>query len=92
MLRVEWADAHAGEDSWIHVSDIDDIGEYIVVSVGQLLLPGDGGQTGHISLALSIGMDDCIDGIINIPFGMIRSVSLLDGTHVTLDRIMRHIQ
>ena len=75
----------------MHISDIDDIGEYIVVSVGQLLVPGDGGQSGHISLALSIGKDDCVDGIINIPFGMVRSVSLLDGSHVSLDHIMHHI-
>lgn len=88
MLRVEWADAHAGEDSWIHISDIDDIGEYIVVSVGQLLLPGDGGQTGHISLALSIGKDDCVDGIINIPYGMVRSISLLDGSYISLENVI----
>ena len=91
MLRVEWADAHAGEDSWIHISDIDDIGEYLVISVGQLLLPGDGGQTGHISLALSIGKDDCVDGIINIPFGMIRAISVLDGASVSLDSLLRQI-
>jgi len=92
MLRVEWADAHAGEDSWVHISDIEDIGEYVVTSVGLLLLPGDGGQTGHISLALSIGKDDCVDGIINIPFGMVRSVYLLDGSVVPLDQVLHQIR
>jgi len=87
MLRVEWVDAHAGEETWIHVDDIEDIGDYVVVSVGQLLKVGDGGQTGHISLALSIGKDDCIDGIINIPLGMVRSVALLDGDQIAIDRL-----
>jgi hypothetical protein len=85
MLRVEWADAHAGEDTWVHVSDIEDKGEYTVISVGQLLRLGDGGQTGHISLALSIGKDDCIDGIINIPLGMVRSITILSGDQIEID-------
>jgi hypothetical protein len=89
MLRVDWVDAHAGEDTWVHVSDIDDIGDYMVCSVGQLLLPGDGGQTGHISLALSIGKDDCVDGIINIPLGMVRSVAILNGETVSIEKIVR---
>lgn len=90
MLRVEWVDAHAGEETWIHVDDIEDIGDYVVVSVGQLLKPGDGGQTGHVSLALSIGKDDCVDGIINIPLGMVKSIAVLDGDPTNIDHVLRH--
>lgn len=75
IVLVTWADAHANEEgTWVSLADIEDKGDYIVTSVGIVLEPGDGGQTGHLSLAQTIAPDDYGDHIINIPNGMIRTV------------------
>lgn len=78
VVQIVWADAHANEEgSWVFIPDIEDKGEYLVTSVGMMLEPGDGGQSGHITITQSIGPDEFADHIINIPNGMIRSVKVL---------------
>lgn len=77
MVLVRWADAHAHEDGWTYLHEIEDTGEYIVSSVGWRLSPGDGGKEDHISLAQSIGTDDAADHIIHIPEAMVRTLSEL---------------
>lgn len=89
MVLVEWADAYAHEGSWIYISDLVDKGEYPVVSIGWLLETGDGGQTGHVTLAQSIGHDDAADHIINIPVGMVRRIAVLDDQPVKLADFIR---
>ena len=79
QVVVHWADAHAdGEGTWTPLAELADNGEYIVESVGFLLTAGDGGKTGHVSLAQSITTDDMADHIIHIPQGMIRSIKILE--------------
>lgn len=81
IVLVTWADAHANDEgTWVSLADLEDKGEYIVTSVGVVLEPGDGGQTGHLSLAQSIAPDDYGDHIINIPDGMVRTVVTLGST------------
>jgi hypothetical protein len=81
VVLVTWADAHAHEDgTWVHISDIVDKGDYIVTSTGILLEQGEGGQTGHISIAQSVGPDEYADHIINIPNGMVKTMTVLTTT------------
>lgn len=79
MVFVEWADAHANEDgSWVFLASVKDEGEYLVRSVGYLLEPGKGGQSGHVCIAQSYGSRDGVaDHIINIPDGMVRRLEYL---------------
>lgn len=79
MVQVLWADAHANEDgAWVYLKSVKDEGEYIVESIGWLLEVGDGGQSGHVTIAQSIGVrDNVADHIINIPNGMVRSLRYL---------------
>jgi photosystem II stability/assembly factor-like uncharacterized protein len=78
IVLVTWADAHADQEgSWVHIPDIEDKGDYIVTSVGILLEPGDGGQTGHVSLAQTVAPDDYADHIVNIPNGMVKNLLVL---------------
>lgn len=82
IVLVTWADAHADQEgSWVHLPDIEDKGEYIVTSVGIVLEVGDGGQTGHLSIAQTVAPDDFADHIINIPNGMIRTLIELGSTN-----------
>jgi hypothetical protein len=81
IVLVTWADAHADQEgSWVHLPDVEDKGEYIVTSVGIVLEPGDGGQTGHLSIAQTVAPDEYADHIINIPEGMVRSLTTLGAT------------
>lgn len=81
VVLVSWADAHANEEgSWVHIPDIIDKGDYIVTSVGILLETGAGGQTGHVTIAQSLGPDEFADHIINIPNGMVKNLSVLAST------------
>jgi len=90
FVRIEWADAHAhDEDSWVYLSNVPDRGEYLVSSIGHLLALGDGGQTGHVSIAQSIGVrDDAGDHIIHIPVGMVRNLWVLKGRPITLEKLL----
>lgn len=81
IVLVTWADAHANDEgSWVHIPDIEDKGDYIVQSVGILLEPGDGGQTGHVSLAQTVAPDEYADHIVNIPNGMVKNLLVLGET------------
>lgn len=81
IVLVTWADAHAHQEgTWVHISEIEDKGDYVVTSVGILLEAGEGGQTGHISLAQTVAPDDYVDHIINIPSGMVKTVVTLGST------------
>jgi photosystem II stability/assembly factor-like uncharacterized protein len=81
IVLVTWADAHAHQEgTWVHISEIEDKGDYVVTSVGVLLEVGDGGQTGHVSLAQTVAPDDYVDHIINIPNGMVKTVVTLGAT------------
>lgn len=78
MVFVLWADAYANEEgSWVFLNSIKDEGEYLVRTVGWLLEPGSGGQTGHVSVAQSYGKDGVADHILNIPNGMVREMQYL---------------
>ena len=89
-VLIEWADAYAHEGSWIFLSDIVDEGEYLVESIGFLIEPGEGGQTGHLTIAQSLGKDNAGDHIINIPLGMVRKVSLLDDEPLRLVDFLKY--
>jgi hypothetical protein len=81
IVVVTWADAHANEEgSWVHIPDIIDKGDYIVTSVGIVLDTGDGGQSGHLTITQSLGPDEFADHIINIPNGMIKTMTVLGTT------------
>lgn len=89
MVLVEWADAYADENTWRFIEDIEDEGDYTVTTIGWLLEVGDGGQTGHVSVAQSIGIrDDAVDHIINIPQGMVRKLLTLS---VDADRLQHFL-
>lgn len=81
IVLVTWADAHANEEGgWVQLHEIEDKGDYIVTSVGILLEVGDGGQTGHVSIAQTVAPDDFADHIINIPNGMVKALMVLGNT------------
>lgn len=81
IVVISWADAHANEQgSWVFIPDIVDKGDYIVTSVGVLLELGDGGQSGHVTIAQSLGPDEYADHLINIPNGMVKSMTVLATT------------
>lgn len=90
LVHVRWADAWAdGDPGWRHLEEIEDEGEYLVDTVGWLLHVGDGGQTGHVTVAQSIGeRDDAVDHVINIPLGMVRTISVCRGKQVDLAKVM----
>jgi photosystem II stability/assembly factor-like uncharacterized protein len=79
IVVISWADAHADQEgSWVHIPDIEDKGDYLVTTVGVVLEAGNGGQTGHVSVAQTISNDEFADHIINIPVGMIKTMRVLD--------------
>lgn len=93
MVAVEWADAYVEENTWCFLHDIEDKGEYIVATVGWLLKAGEGGQTGHVSVAQSLGArDGAVDNVIHIPAGMVRSLRSLTGDRVSLLEMFRRRQ
>lgn len=72
LAFVVWHDAHS-EESWSRLSDLDPE-PYIVETVG-FLLPD--AKPGHVVIAQSIGSDDSIDSVLQIPAGMVVSVTVL---------------
>lgn len=75
---VTWADAHAGPDEWCDPAEMDDTGEYLVVSLGHLLPSGEGGKDGHVTVAQSLTPDGHVDHILHIPTGMVRSLKVVN--------------
>lgn len=72
LALVTWHDAHS-EGSWSRLSDLD-AEPYVVQTVG-FLLPD--AKPDHVVIAQSIGSDESMDSIIQIPAGMVVSVTLL---------------
>lgn len=77
IVRVDWADAHAGPEHWTALDEMEDDGEYIVSSVGYLLPTSDGGKDGHVTLVQSITPHDDVDHTLHIPVGMVRKCVVL---------------
>jgi hypothetical protein len=72
LALVIWHDAHS-EDSWSQLTDLDPE-PYVVETVG-FLLPD--AKPGHVVIAQSIGSDDSMDSVLQIPVGMVVSVTTL---------------
>lgn len=73
LALVVWHDAHS-EGSWCRLSDLDPE-PYAVETVG-FLIPD--AKPGHVVIAQSIGPDDAIDNIVEIPAAMVVKVVLLN--------------
>jgi hypothetical protein len=71
-VLVIWHDAHA-EHSWTTLEELD-CDPYVVQTVG-FLLPD--AKRGHVVVAQSIGSDDALDSVLQIPVGMIRKTVVL---------------
>ena len=77
LVRILWADAHAGNQEWSPLEELDDHDEYLVESVGFLLPETAGGKKGHVSLAQSITPDGHVDHVLYVPAGMVRHMETL---------------
>jgi hypothetical protein len=73
-VLVIWHDAHAGSSRWEHLDDLEDDGHYEVKSIGYLLKVRRGGKKGHVSLAQSLGGEECVDSILHIPVKMVKQI------------------
>lgn len=72
LVLVVWHDAHSNE-GWSHLSDVE-AAPYDVHTVG-FLVPN--AKPGHLVIAQSIGPDDAVDCVIQIPVGMVVSMTTL---------------
>ena len=72
LALVVWHDAHS-EESWSRLSDLDPE-PYVVETLGFLFPEA---KPGHVVIAQSMGSDDSIDSVLQIPAGMVVSVTLL---------------
>lgn len=79
VVCLQWHDAHAGTDTWIHIEDANDLSPYVVWSVGYLLEIGKGGKPGHVSVAQSWSEDDALDSVLHVPVEMVQRVFVLKG-------------
>ena len=77
LVRVIWADAHAGPQEWQPMEEMDVAGEYLVESVGHLVPVTMGGKVDHVTLAQSITPEAHVDHVIYIPSGMVRMIETL---------------
>jgi len=77
LVLVVWHDAHSCE-GWSELSDVDNE-PYDVQTVG-FMIPN--AKAGHVVLAQSIGPDDALDGILQIPAGMVVSCTVLGNPQV----------
>lgn len=74
MVAITWADAHADCAQWTGIEEIEDDGEFLVRSVGLLLV---GAKRGYVSIAQSLDPNDTVDSVLHIPKGMVRRVEAL---------------
>jgi|DEB0MinimDraft_6_1074348.scaffolds.fasta_scaffold183821_2 hypothetical protein len=74
MVAITWADAHGDCAEWTDLTEVEDDGDYLVRSVGILLV---GAKRGHLSIAQSITPDEDVDSVLHIPKGMVRRVEAL---------------
>ena len=71
-VLIVWHDAHA-EHSWTTLDELDS-DPYVVETIG-FLLPN--AKKDHVVIAQSIGSDDGLDAVLQIPVGMVRQTILL---------------
>jgi hypothetical protein len=71
-VLIIWHDAHA-EHSWTTLDELDS-DPYVVETIG-FLLPD--AKRGHVVVAQSIGSDDGLDAVLQIPVGMVRKTVVL---------------
>lgn len=69
---VVWHDAHA-EHSWTSLDELESE-PYVVESVGWMLPDA---KPDHVVIAQSIGSDDALDSVLQIPVGMVQRILLL---------------
>ena len=74
LVAITWADAHADCYEWTGLADVEDTGDYLVRSVGILLVDA---KRGHVSIAQSMTPDEDVDSVLHIPKGMVRRVEAL---------------
>ncbi len=71
-VLIIWHDAHA-EHSWTTLDELDS-DPYVVETIG-FLLPN--AKKEHVVVVQSIGSDDGLDAVLQIPVGMVRQTILL---------------
>lgn len=74
LVALTWADAHADCTEWTHLDEIEDDGEFLVRSVGFLLV---GAKRGYVSIAQSIDPNENVDSVLHVPKGMVRRLEAL---------------
>jgi len=72
---VVWADAHTNTTTWTAIEDLDQE-EYLVETCGFLLATCDGGKPEHVTVYQSKTPDGEVDGVLNIPVGMVRQLKI----------------
>jgi len=85
IVVVEWADAHAGADTWLPISALDKHGEVVIASCGFLLPVDEGGRDKHVTLVQSFD-DDHVDHVLHIPVGMVRKIKTVGSFKITSHR------
>lgn len=84
-VRVEWHDAHVGEDRWEDRENLEDDGPCVVHSCGFLLTESQGGKAGHVSLVATWSDDDMVHSVFHIPQQMVQRVEFLVRSHELAD-------
>ena len=72
LVVVVWHDAHS-EQSWTSVEELDS-DPYVVRTAGYLLPDA---KPGHVVIAQSVGPDGALDGVLQIPVGMVQETILV---------------
>jgi hypothetical protein len=77
VVKVLWADAHAGDGGWQELDDYQDDGEVLVHTVGFRVDPGQPSyKIGHITVWQSLSGRDGIHPF-HIPVDMVRHIVIL---------------
>lgn len=85
IVVIEWADAHAGADSWTSIDSLDKDGEVVIVTAGFLLPIEQGGRDQHVTIVQSFD-DTHVDHVLHVPVAMIRSMKHVGNYVITSDR------
>lgn len=72
LVVVVWHDAHS-EQSWTSVEQLD-ADPYIVRTAGYLIPDA---KPAHVVIAQSVGPDGAMDGVLQIPVGMVQETILV---------------
>lgn len=85
VVKIVWADAHAGEGGWQELDHYADDGEELVTTVGFLVAAGQPShKTGHVSVWQSIAGREGIHPF-HIPTDMVRNIVTLCCVETLLD-------